>query len=409
MKSHSTTRDMPAKPFDDYPLFAHRSGQWAKKIRGKMRYFGPWHDPHAAHRRYLIAKDDLEAGREPRREEPAGIDVLTVEKMVFMFLAAKKLKVESGEMVTGTWKLYEMYGDRMIRVFGAGTPVESLGPADFQKYRTDLQKTLKTLESIKGAICKTKAIFNWAGPGIHGEGYLDRLPRYGDAFRPPSRSALERQREEQGARVFTAKQIRAFLANAGPKLRAMILLGVNCGYGNTDCAKLTVGKLDFAGGWANFARTKNGIKRRNPLWPETVEALRGVIASRKKPKDPTFAARVFITKYEQPFRACAIGFEFEKLAVKLHLERGEADFYDLRRTCASIGVQVKDDDAVRTILGHKRPSNDMLAVYNRLQVDDARLRAVTDYIHDWLFTGAAVQSAGNGDDGQPGDSSGLTG
>ncbi len=311
--------------------------------------------------------------------------------MVFFFLDAKKLKVQSGEMVEATWKLYEMFGDRMIRVLGANTLVESLGPADFQKYRTDLQKTHKTLESIKGALCKTKAVFNWAGPGINCQGYIDRLPRFGDAFRPPSRSALERQREEQGTRVFTAEQIRALLAIAGPKLRAMVLLGVNCGYGNTDCAKLVTGKLDLVHGWANFARTKNGIKRRNPLWPETVEALRAAIADRKPPHDAKYANRVFITKYRQPFRACAIGYEFEKLAAKLGMGRSEADFYDLRRTCASIGVQVKDDDAVRTILGHKRPSTDMLGVYNCLQVDDDRLRAVTEHIRDWLFTGAVAR------------------
>ena len=76
------------------------------------------------------------------------------------------------------------------------------------------------------------------------------------------------------------------------------------------------------------------------------------------------------------------------------MSREEADFYDLRRTCASIGVQVKDDDAVRTIMGHKRPSRDMLGVYNRLQVSDDRLRAVTDHIHDWLFKDAASGNTG---------------
>ena len=51
----------------------------------------------------------------------------------------------------------------------------------------------------------------------------------------------------------------------------------------------------------------------------------------------------------------------------------------------SIGIQCNDDDAVRTVMGHKRGSSDMLGVYNRLQVSDERLRAVSDHIHDWLF------------------------
>jgi hypothetical protein len=42
-------------------------------------------------------------------------------------------------------------------------------------------------------------------------------------------------------------------------LKAMILLGINCGFGNSDCAALPQKPLDLDGGWVRFDRPKTGI------------------------------------------------------------------------------------------------------------------------------------------------------
>ena len=73
--------EKPSKPYPDFPLFPHATRRWAKKIRGKMIYFGPWDDPDAALAKYQLQRDDLYAGRVPRISEG-----LTVRDLINHFL-----------------------------------------------------------------------------------------------------------------------------------------------------------------------------------------------------------------------------------------------------------------------------------------------------------------------------------
>lgn len=66
----------------------------------------------------------------------------------------------------------------------------------------------------------------------------------------------------------------------------MIRLGINCGFGNTDCSTLPQRAINFKTGWIDFLHTKAAIKRRFPFWPETLDARQEAILLRRTPTLP---------------------------------------------------------------------------------------------------------------------------
>src|SRR6266513_2677345 len=99
---HPTASAKPSKPYPDFPLFPHATRRWAKKIRGKMHYFGPWSDPDGALKKYLDQKDALHAGRAPRPDAEA----LTVKALANAFLNHRRTRLEAGELSARTWSEY---------------------------------------------------------------------------------------------------------------------------------------------------------------------------------------------------------------------------------------------------------------------------------------------------------------
>lgn len=104
----------PKKPHPDFPLYAHASGRWAKRVKGRIHYFGPWADPEGALNRWLDQKDDLLAGRKPRVKREG----LTVGRACDYFLHAKKTRVESGELAQLTRDDYRRTCRKLVEVFG---------------------------------------------------------------------------------------------------------------------------------------------------------------------------------------------------------------------------------------------------------------------------------------------------
>ena len=376
----------PAKPYSDFPLFPHATRRWAKKIRGKFHYFGPWNDPDAALAKYLAEKDYLLAGKQP---PPQNVDGMTVTDLCNKFLTAKTQLVNTNELRPRSWKDYHRTSERLIAALPKWRLVDDLSVEDFKQLRTILAKTHGPV-ALGNEIQRVRSIFKFA----YEEGLIDKPIRYGQSFKKPTRKTLRIQRARKiakhGKRMFQPDELRTMIDTAGHHLKAMILLGVNCGLGNHDCGELPISALDLNGGWIDYARVKTGVQRRCPLWPETVAALRDSLAKRPTPKHPDDADLVFVTKYGKCWTRTygdgspddAIGKETAKLLHRLKLKRYGVGFYALRHTFETIGGESRDQVAVDQIMGHIR--DDMASVY-REGISDERLLAVTNTVRSWCF------------------------
>ena len=381
----------PNKPYKDFPLGANGSGYWAKRILGKIHYFGRWGRIRNgkmerlpgdgwkdALDKYNEQKDDLYAGRKPRPKDAEG---LTLKDLCNKFLTRKQQKLDNDEIVPRTFYGYKQITDRLITVFGGTRLVDDLDADDFAKLRSVIAKSYGPVR-LGGEIQQTRMVFKFG----YDEGLIEKVVRYGQSFDKPSKKVLRKHRSGNGEKMFEAEDIRKMLDAASPQLRAMILLGVNCGFGNSDCGTLPLSAVNLEKGWIKYPRPKTGIDRRCPLWSETIEALKKVIEARPQPKNEADAELVFVTKYGQGWTketsTNPISAEMRKLLQSIKIYRAGIGFYALRHVFETIGGESRDQVAVNHIMGHAQ--DDMASVY-RERISDERLRDVTDHVHAWLF------------------------
>lgn len=387
----STATSAPRKPRPDFPLFVHQTGRWAKKVRGKLLYFGKTSDDPNGERavaKWLDERDELLAGRTPRKNDGG----LTVADLVNSFLTDRKRRMDAGDITARTFSEYHKAGGRVIDAFGRTCPVESITTDDFAALRETLAKTRGPI-ALGNEIQRMRTLFKFG----FDNGLMEKPIRYGVGFDKPPAKSIRNAKAAAGPKMFTADEIRAIIKSADPVLKSMILLGVNCALGAADISGLPRSAVDLQGGWIDFARVKTGVPRRCALWPETVAALSVAIDTRPTPKDPAdgelclLTARgkrwVQLSKNADVLKWAArqdhIAHAFRKVAVAngLTTKRG---FYSLRRTFQTIGEDSGDFPAVSHVMGHAPQSGDMSATY-RQRISDERLRAVADVVHDWLF------------------------
>ena len=392
------TKKKPAKPYPDFPLFPHATRRWAKKIRGKTHYFGPWNDADGALKTYLDQRDDLHAGRRPRLKGGG----LTVSELCNLFLSAKRCLVDNRELSTRYWVDLHVTCKQIVEVFDRNRLVTDLAADDFAELRAALAKRRGAV-ALGNQITNVRTIFRW----VYESGLVDKPLRFGPDFRPPSKATLRREKQERGVKLFEADELRRIIEAARQPLRAMLLLGINAGLGNADVGRLREHHLDLETGWLDYPRPKTAVLRRAWLWPETVAAIKEALATKPEPKTKAERGLVFLrlngrawnvepnlppartnadvgdeTGIKTPGRRNPVADTTRRLLKSLGVVRPGLGFYTLRHMFLTIGEESRDHIAVAHVMGHVVPG---MGTAYREKVSDERLRAVAEHVRGWLW------------------------
>ena len=176
---------------------------------------------------------------------------------------------------------------------------------------------------------------------------------------------------------------------AGTPMRAFVLLGLNCGFGTADIARLRIDQIDFDKQWIGDARGKTGVSRGSWLWRETVKALQEAINERPDTTNAELDQLAFLTTHRRPWSedggtSHPLTLAFAKLKKAAKVDKRGVGHYALRHTFATVASDAGDQQAVDFVMGHHDPS--MAAVY-REGIDPARVKAVCQHVRDWLMDG----------------------
>jgi len=388
------------KPYPDFPLTPHKSGRWRKIHGGKAYYFGPLDDWQAAYDRYTFEWPYIIAGKPiPDRHTGNAEGVITVADVVNSFIETKRELMDNGELSPRTFADTIRTGKYIVKAIDRNRDIETVGPDDFAKLRKVLAEG-RSLVALGVLITRCRSVFKYAVDS----GLRDSAVRYGQAFARPKRKAVRKQRSKKPERFFTAEECRTLIEAAPVQLKAMILLALNAGLGNTDLGLLALSHVDLDAGVVAMPRPKTGAARRAVLWPETIKAVREAIDARPTPERDA-EGLVFVTRTGKPWvrarmveketkpgkvesklsQTDAVGGEFKKLLKATKLEATGRAFYALRHTFRSVADAVNDRPAVDLIMGHDDPADMRSHYVAGSRITDDRLKAVTDHVRAWIW------------------------
>ena len=140
---------------DKFPLTRHPSGQYCKKIKGKMYYFGS--DKKEALQRYLDQATYLH-GHQNNVQKSTG-DGMTLKQLCDMYLKYQYSKLQANDLTANHH--HEQVGSlkKLIAFLGPNVHINDVSTLHFQNYKRRIQKSGVSVYRLNLHISILKALF----------------------------------------------------------------------------------------------------------------------------------------------------------------------------------------------------------------------------------------------------------
>lgn len=364
-------------------LTRHVRGGWYKSVNGQWKLVAGKREaptPQAADAVYERKFAQLWADAPQRRTACPATSAL-LSDLFDQFIHAKRLAVAAGQLEQRT---LDDYIDALQSFKDAAGPLTFAELTAHDCTRVHQAWSVRFgVHRLSKFVASVRSCFNW----LKAQGFIPDVPAYGD-FRQPTRRQFrlhEAKREEEfGSVLFTPAEIAALLDKADVTQVAQVLLAINGGFGNSDLSDLRVRVLDLAGGWIDYRRGKTGVKRRCPLWPETIAAVTAALPKCR------IIGNVFSTYDGKPLVKGThdrLSVRFKTLCERANCYREDRGFYGLRHTFATSAAKHGATIFVKRIMGHTAPEEDrMLDEHYIVGEVDRKLCELSDHVRHELLS-----------------------
>jgi integrase len=361
---------MPRSRPASSPLSYHKhTGQYYITRSRRRIYLGADQD-EALNKYYRLAigQSTVES------QDPGGMEFLSVKEMANRFLEAQQANWRNPQ---ATLRCYQDWLGRFLKDH-PGMIAADLNVEMFANWKISLRQRNFSVESINHYLNAVRALYRFGEDA----GLIAKAP--------PLRRVKNEKRPIPGSvekPLYSVKDVDKLLKTADYQMRAMILLGLNCGFGPKDIEDLAWS--DINGDRVTLPRSKTGVCQTFLLWPETQQVLNNLRENRaqlferlaKRSRFRTDKGRVFITRFWKPWCKDAVSHAFKKLCkaagVPCH------GFYRLRH-CASTAVSLEASPHVqRRFMRHSQLQQQVTYTHvPDAEVDDALMKARTRLLGD---------------------------